>query len=232
VLKSLNAKNRKILLNKGERQYYVQYVVAFLNRRDLKRDRLKFQQGFKADIEAAIKPPRAAGLQRLEKRINSAGLEYVLMLDPLNKAAIRGMPGELVLDFGDEKFVFQEHLGGQDFKRDLYWHLYWALRLGQFSTLKKCEAERLGGRGERCPNFFASNYRKARACSQTCYSRLHNAENLKNDYFQKNYLAKKKERLNKASSLREKGEALDVIMEETKLTKLALIRAGIIDEQE
>jgi hypothetical protein len=208
----------------------IQTVVEFLNRRDLKGNALEFQREFKADIEAAMKRPRHAGLNKLTERIHKARMEYALWVDSFDNPTLRNWPVESVLDFGDEKFIVQHHIGGLGLKKDLYYYLYWALWTGEFALLKKCVAPLR--KGDQCSKFFASRYRNATACSQRCYTRLHNAQNLKDGYFKKNYQAKKKEKLNIARTLAKQNQSLDVIMEKSGLTKLALIKAGIIEEQE
>jgi hypothetical protein len=203
----------------SRQSYYVQRVIEFLNRKDLKGNAQKFHREFKADIEAAMRLPRNAGLQKLEDRINEAKLERVLMIDPLDKAPIRGMPGELVMDFGDEKFIFQEHVGGQGFKKVLYWHLYWTLWQGEFVMLKKCR---------QCSQFFASYRRDAQACSPKCNSEYHNAKYQREDKFMKAYFMRKKNKLKEAEKLRDSGKSRLEIIKQTRLTELALIRAEIL----
>jgi hypothetical protein len=200
---------------------YIPRVIEFLNREDLRRDAQKFHREFKADIEQAMRPPRNAGLQKLQDRINKAGLKRELMIDPLDKPTVRGMPGESVLDFRDEKFIVQEWTGGQGFKKDLYWDLDMALQTGEFTTLKKCRW---------CSKFFASYRRGVFSCSAKCNTKFHNDQGKKTKYFKKNYRDKKQEKLNIARELR--GKPLDVIMKKSGLTKLALIREGIVEEQQ
>jgi len=199
---------------------HIPHVVAFLNRTDLKGDTGEFQREFKADIEATMQRPRSAGLQKLEDRINKAGLKRELMIDSFDNPTLRKWPGETVLDFGDEKFVVQELFGGKGFKRDLYWYLDAALRTGEFATLKKCR---------QCLKFFASYRRGAFACSPKCNTKFHNTQGKKTGYFTDHYQREKNRKLKVARSL--KGKPPEVIMKRSGLTKLALIRAGIVEEE-
>lgn len=199
---------------------HIHHVVEFLNRTDLKGNAQKFQREFKADIEAAMRRPRHAGLQKLEDRINRAGLKRELSIDSFDNPTLRNWPDEMVLDFGDEKFRVQELVGGEDFKKDLYCYLDAALRTGEFATLKKCR---------QCPNFFASYRRGAFACSLKCNTKFHNKQGRKTGYFTDRYQQEKNRKLDVAHNL--KGKPLDFIMKRSGLTKLALIRAGIVAEE-
>jgi hypothetical protein len=199
---------------------HIHHVVAFLNRTDLKGDRREFQREFKADIEAAMRRPRHAGLQKLEDRINGARLRRKLWIDSFDNPTVGNWPWESVLDFGDEKFRVQDHIGGKGFKKDLYWYLNDALRTGEFAALKKCR---------QCPNFFASYRRGAFACGPKCNTKFHNKQGRKTGYFTDRYQKEKNRKLKVARSL--KGKPLDVIMKRSGLTKWGLIRAGIVAEE-
>lgn len=204
---------------------FLNHLIEFLNRKDLKGgDAQKFHREFKADIEAAMQPPRHAGLQKLEARIYKAGLTWGVIIDPFEKPLFGNWPMETVLDFGDEKFRVQDHVGGggsKSFKGVLYHHLYWAIREGEFPMLKKCRT---------CSKFFASHRRDALACSPKCNQRFHVSKLRERGYYAQNYKTAKKVKLANARKL--KGKPLDVIMRESGLTRLALIRAKIVDEEE
>lgn len=201
----------------------IQEVIKFLNQRDLRGDAQKFHGKFKSDIETAMRAPRESGLRRLADQIEKAKLDRVLFIDSFDNPRIPNWLGESVLDFGDEKFIIKELIGGEGFKKNLYWSLNDALRTGEFAALKKC-------RWRPCSKFFASYRRGAFACSPECNTKFHNSQGRKTGYFADRYQQEKDRKLEIARKL--KGKPLDVIMKRSRLTKLALIRAGILEEQE
>jgi hypothetical protein len=228
-----------ILTKQGKRQRRavrdLWYVIDFLNRKDfddpgspwsyvpgakVKKRVKKFQRKVRAEVEAALQAPRQQGLRSLADEIEKMKLWRVLNIDPLARSDSR--LGSYVLDFGDERFSVEELIGGDNtLEAAVYHYLDIALRTARFTLLKKCR---------QCSKFFASYRREVFACSPECNTKYHNAQGKKTGYFTSRYQKEKNRKLAVARKL--KGKPLDVIMKKSGLTKLALIRTGIVEEQE
>ena len=176
----------------------------------------EFQRKVKSEVEAALRPPREAGLRKLADEIEKLKLWRILEISRAR--------GNSTLDFGDEKFDVEELVGSEQSSLEaaIYDVLAVALRTGNFALLKKCR---------QCSNFFLSYRRKAFACSPKCNSEYHNVEGRKKGYFRTKYLEHKNAKVKTARGMRDDKFPLPKIMRKTGLTKLALIRAGIeVDE--
>jgi hypothetical protein len=216
------------------------YALDFLNRKDFSEPgspwthlfrgqklgpanvkRLKnLQRKVRAEVEAALRVPREAGLRKLADEIEKTKLWRVLNVDPMARSSYR--PGSSVLDFGDEMFRVEELFGGDNTPEAGVYHYFdQALRTGKFALLKKCR---------QCSKFFTSHRRSVFACSPGCNTAFHNTRGQETGYFRTRYEQEKKRKLAVARKL--KGNPLDVIMKKSGLTKLALKRAGIVEEQE
>jgi hypothetical protein len=219
------------------------YVIDFLNRKDFEgpnspwavyisgdernRSRLKkrienFQRELRKEVEAALQPPRQAGLRKLAEKVEKLQTHRSIVVELLARSS--RVPIDFpVLDFGDEKFIVDELIAarGNTCESAVYSYIDDALRTGRFAWLKKCR---------QCSKFFASYRRGAFACGPKCNAEFHNAEARSRGYFQTYYQQQKNRRLALARRLARANTPVNVIAERTGLTKLALRREGILEE--
>lgn len=216
------------------------YVIDFLNRKDFEepkspwavfisgdernRSRLKkrienIQREVRKEVEAALQPPRQAGLRKLAEKVEKMQTHRSLVVEPLARPVPVDFP---VLDFGDEKFLFDELIAHESTCQSaVYSYIYDTLRTGRFAWLKKCR---------QCSKFFASFRRGAFACGPKCNAEFHNAEARRRGYFKTYYQQQKDRKLALARRLAEANTPINRITERTGLTKLALRREGILEE--
>ena len=182
----------------------------------------RLQAVLRRDIEAILqRQTREAGLDRLARKVERIEFAHARLVERWPPYIMVDV-GASVLNFRDgEKFVWQQSVGGQALELWLYRYLDMALWTGEFTQLRICR---------QCSKFFTSYRRDAQACGPECNQEYHNSKGQKSGYFRRNYKQKKRKKLNEARRLlRKKKMTLDEIMEKTRLTKLALIREGILE---
>lgn len=190
----------------------------------------------RADVQRLLHPPPIPAKARSDMSVR----EYWLRAVGKKILAMNVTHGRRVQRLGDWPYLWKPHrlrLGDEVFiyttspakallsvsrgerkRRMTYWLLDQTLLPGGgFSQVRRCR---------QCSKFFTSYRRKAEACSPACNSDYHNTKYQREGKFMRSYYQRKKKKLIEARRLWKEKTPLDQIMDETGLTRLALIRAG------
>jgi hypothetical protein len=180
-------------------------------------------------------------LDDLVDKISGLGLRPKLRLDPgekmVHEAQFQLTPGKFRHVIGTQRKVTNpayRHLGPNQrilvlhgtkwivrrwypesapVRERLYWTISNALENGELAGLRMCPT---------CKIFFLAADLRRRFCSQRCKDEFFNLEKAKTGYFKANRKERKKQRLNAARKLLDKGESEDSVMEQLGLTRKAL----------